>query len=104
MSLGSWPEAVASDSRAVTTAVRNRVRKNMKRSVLDDAWPLILLPIFRPPQPDGSGDPLLLYTFHSFTKTGFWETCPFLAPYCSKLRKPDFSGPSKNYVSRAFKL
>src|ERR1700688_933028 len=34
MSLGSWPDAAASDNRAATMAVRNRVRKNMERSVL----------------------------------------------------------------------
>src|SRR3979490_3182556 len=49
MSVGCWSEGAASDSRAVTAAVRSRVRKDMKRSVLDDsAWPLILLRIFCP--------------------------------------------------------
>src|SRR5271163_5070348 len=68
MSLGPWPEAAASDIRAATTAVRSRVRTNMKTSVLDDgAWPLlIMLPIFCPPQLDGSADPQLLCTFRSF--------------------------------------
>src|SRR5277367_4402822 len=94
MSLGPWPEAAASDSRTVTTAVRFRVRTNMKTSVLDDgAWPLIMLPIFCPPQLDGSADPQLLCTFRSFTKYGVLSNSIPIA-----IRKPrvaentDFAG------------
>src|ERR1700751_1924162 len=69
MSLGSWPEAAASDRRAATTAMRNRVRKNTNRSVLDDgAWPLIFAANILTPQPDGSVKPQLLCTFRSFKK------------------------------------
>src|ERR1700749_4226108 len=53
MSLGSWPEAAASESKAVTTAVRNKVRKNMNGSVLFDCPPPWKAPAGPPPD-DGN--------------------------------------------------
>src|ERR1700753_1692171 len=39
MSLDSWPEAAPSESKAVPTALRDKVRKNMNGSVLFDCPP-----------------------------------------------------------------
>src|SRR5271168_1899700 len=87
MSLGSWPEAAASDSRAVTTAVRSRVRTNMKTSVLDNgAWPLIL-PIFCPPQLDGAPTLSCCAPSAHSRNTAFGEKPCLLPPQSGSMEK-----------------